>query len=130
MVRGMRTKQMRSTMTNITDNTFYIYYKQWQGNLSNILHWFLAFLSGHVQVPGFFLHFRMIHQNKQTDLPQTSISHMYPRICYYYGGVGRVYCNYCSRTCKYNTGSKSQFPIWNHELRLPTIFYGRFTCHL
>src|SRR5258708_2868186 len=83
MVRGMRTKQMRCTMTDIGDNTFYIYYKQWQGKLSNILHWLLAFLSGHVQVPGFFLHFRMIHQinrEQNTGLPQTSISHMYPRI--------------------------------------------------
>src|SRR5258705_13872515 len=37
----------------------------------------------------------MIHQTNRgqnTGLPQTSVSHMYPRI---YSGVGRVYCNYC-----------------------------------
>src|SRR5258708_15352354 len=99
MVRGMRTKQMRSTMTDIGDNTFYIYYKQLQGKLSNILHWLLAFLSGHVQVPGFFLHFRMIHQNKQrTEYGFTANfhkSHVPRNLVYYYSGVGREYCNYC-----------------------------------
>src|SRR5258707_14960746 len=40
----------------------------------------------------------MTHQTntgQSTGLPQTSVSHMYPRIWSYYGGVGRVYCDYC-----------------------------------